>query len=423
MRSLIYATFLLFCTTAFAQNIKDPNKELFYAIFDNDLQRLEAAFVKGADVNAAYHYERYSTECKNWLPAHCAAAVGNIKIIKLLKLKGAKFSELVKTGDCNQEAGVLHFASGYGSNELISYFLSEGLDINTHTENGKSPLFDAIHNNKLETAELLLKKGADPNLLAHDCQSGTFISPLVLSIVEHKNDFFDLLIENTAKIDNKDFYQSPLYHAVNSGNLRAAAVLIQKGADKNIRNTTGETLIGLVKNMNNPHFSYLMEQGKLSEKDAEIIKMAEDESLKKFKLEFKKAPIFELSDIEGDNFKITSFGKKLLLINVWASWCTPCVKEMPSLRDMIKKIKRKDMMVVSVSTDLKLAKLKEFASRNAYPFFYLHDPDAKMRKLFSETVPSTYIISKDGEWIATVEGYMDWDKKEIRNFVEYLANK
>ncbi len=422
MRSLHCACFLLFCNFITAQNSKDPNKELFYAIFDNDLQRLEKAFANGADVNKPYTYERYSEECKNWLPAHSAAAVGNIKIVKLLKSKGAKFTEQIQTG-CDQTAGVLHIASSYGSNEIITYFLSEGLDVNSHCENGKSPLFDAIHNNKLETAELLLKKGADPNLPAFDCNNNLLISPLALSIIEHKNDFFDLLLENGASFISEQFYQSPLYHALMSENLRVTNILLQKSALKSLKNKHIDSLNVLVKKMNNPHFSYLIEHGKLQEKDSEIIKITEDDAFKKFKLEFKKAPDFELSDLEGDNFKLTYFKNKILIINVWASWCAPCKKEMPSLSNLMKKIKRKELMILSVSVDLKVNKLKEFVFNNSYPFFYLHDPTASLRKLYYETIPSTYIIGKDGEWIATVEGYIDWDKKEIRNFLEVLAMK
>jgi peroxiredoxin len=79
--------------------------------------------------------------------------------------------------------------------------------------------------------------------------------------------------------------------------------------------------------------------------------------------------------------------------------------------------------LLAVSIDQKLYKVQDFVKENPYPFVFLHDPDANIRSIFDGVVPATYIINKKGELVARVDGSIDWDKKEIRDFLEYLANE
>jgi peroxiredoxin len=96
---------------------------------------------------------------------------------------------------------------------------------------------------------------------------------------------------------------------------------------------------------------------------------------------------------------------------------------MPTFKEMFKKLNRADMEMLCVSIDQKLIKVQDFVAKNSYPFIFLHDPEAKVRSMFDGAVPATFIINKKGEWVARVEGSTEWDRKEVRTFLQYLADE
>lgn len=408
----------------FAQVPVDANRDLFYAIFDNDYLKAEKALNQGANPNAVYIYERYADECRNWLPAHSAAAIGNLKIMKLLKLKGADFSKQISNGDaCQLSTSPLHIAAGYGSIELLDYLLQEGLPIEIQAADGRTPLFDAVLNGKYEATKFLLEKGANPNHIAKVCTLKMAETPIFSSIVTNRHDLFELLCDKGAKLNDLDLKESPLHRAIRSENLQAAADLIKRGANPMAKNEAGETALDVAKKSENSRFAQLLENGSLLARDKKMLELLSYEDMEKFKLVLKNSPKLTFRDLNGKEVLLSDFKDKLVIVNVWATWCSPCLREMPTFKELLKKLNRKDLILLSVSIDQKLAKLKDFAAKNPYPFTYLHDPEASVRSLFGGFVPATFIIDKKGEWIASVDGSIDWDRKDIRAFLEFLAEE
>jgi peroxiredoxin len=148
-----------------------------------------------------------------------------------------------------------------------------------------------------------------------------------------------------------------------------------------------------------------------------------NDATKKFELLNKKAPLIKFTNLNGNPVSSSSFPGNLLIVNVWATWCKPCIKEMPGFKELLRKMNRPDVKLLAVSIDQKLYKVQDFVKENSFPFVFLHDPDANIRSIFDGVVPATYIINKKGELVARVEGSIEWDKKEIRAFLEYLANE
>lgn len=206
-----------------------------------------------------------------------------------------------------------------------------------------------------------------------------------------------------------------------SQNLQAAASLLERGADPLAKNEAGEIALDLAKKLKNRRFVSLLENGRLSAHDKKMLDLLHPDAMKKFKLVLKDAPALSFSDLNGKELSLSDYKGNLLIVNVWATWCSPCLREMPTFRELLKKINQKNMLLLSISIDQKMAKLKDFVAKNSYPFTYVHDPEAKVRNSFGGMVPFTFIINKKGECIASVEGSIDWDKKEIRAFLEFLA--
>lgn len=404
-----------------AQAPLDPTRDLFYAIFDNSYATVVKSLSLGANPNGVYTYERYSDECINWVPVFSAAAVGNLKILKLLKEKGADLKKIINSVDECSAKSLLHVAATYGSNDIISYLLNdEKIEVDLKAANGKTALFDAVLNDHYETVKLLIDKGANPNIRVKTCTSDAFLSPIHQAIKLQNHKMTELLLD---RIDFADTINiTLLHHAVENENLHAAQLLIEKGADIQVKNQHGQTAQELAKIKQNDILIKILEK-KLDNRERKILEMLRNDATKKFELLNKKAPLIKFTNLNGNPVSSSSFPGNLLIVNIWATWCKPCIKEMPGFKELIRKMNRPDVKLLAVSIDQKLYKVQDFVKENPFPFVFLHDPDANIRSIFDGIVPATYIINKKGELVARVEGSIEWDKKEIRAFLEYLANE
>ena len=424
MRFFLICFFIaVFSFDSMAQVPTDPTRDLFYAIFDNSYGMVEKSLSLGANPNAVYTYERYSDECNNWVPAFSAAAVGNLKILKLLKQKGADLKKIISSADKCAANSLLHIAAAYGSTEILNFLLNEEkIPVDLEAADGRTALFDAVMNDRYETAKLLLEKGANPNKAVKICTQTSLMSPVYFAVEQQNHRMTQLLLDKSSKIEGDSLSKSLLIQAIETENLHAAQILIEKGADLNVKNADGLSALELAKQKQNDILIKVLEN-KLDSREKKILEMLRNDATKKFVLLNKKAPIIKFTNLNGTPVSSASFPGNLLLVNVWATWCGPCIKEMSSFKELLRKMNRPDVKLLAVSIDQKLYKVKDFVEKNPYPFVFLHDPEANIRSIFDGVVPATYIINKKGELVARVEGSSDWDKKEIRAFLEYLANE
>ena len=105
------------------------------------------------------------------------------------------------------------------------------------------------------------------------------------------------------------------------------------------------------------------------------------------------------------------------IINFWASWCAPCIKEMKSLNSLQKKVS--SLRVITISQDKSLDLAKKFFKKNKHEALEKYfDKDKKVLSKFSlRGLPTTFIIDKDYKVFAKVEGIIEWDSK---SFISWL---
>tara|TARA_B100000029_G_scaffold128913_1_gene122481 strand:+ start:4962 stop:5531 length:570 start_codon:yes stop_codon:yes gene_type:complete len=125
---------------------------------------------------------------------------------------------------------------------------------------------------------------------------------------------------------------------------------------------------------------------------------------------------------KGQEVKFSDFKDKILLVNFWATWCTPCIKEMPSL-DRLKSKFDKNFDVIAISIDRDgLEKVTDFFKENNIvnlnKFFDIKNSLAKEMDLFG--IPTSFFINKKGEIIGKYQGDMEWDNETVVKFIEYL---
>ena len=105
------------------------------------------------------------------------------------------------------------------------------------------------------------------------------------------------------------------------------------------------------------------------------------------------------------------------IINFWASWCAPCIKEMKSLNSLQKKIS--SLRVITISQDKSLDLAKKFFKKNKHESLEKYfDKDKKVLSKFSlRGLPTTFIVDKDYKVFAKVEGIIEWDSKLFINWL------
>ena len=105
------------------------------------------------------------------------------------------------------------------------------------------------------------------------------------------------------------------------------------------------------------------------------------------------------------------------ILNFWASWCAPCIKEMKSLNTLQKK--NSDIRVITISQDKELSTSIEFFKKNNYKKLEkYYDKDKNILDTFSiRGLPTTFIANKDLKVFAKVEGIIEWESKEFLNWL------
>lgn len=132
------------------------------------------------------------------------------------------------------------------------------------------------------------------------------------------------------------------------------------------------------------------------------------------------APTFTITTDQGKQITPASFGGKLLVLNFWATWCAPCVQEIPSLNLFQQKYANKGVVVVAISVDKNANKYKSFLQKLPVDFSTARDPEADISAQYGTfQYPETYLI-KDGRVIRKYANAENWTDDSITHFVEGL---
>ena len=133
------------------------------------------------------------------------------------------------------------------------------------------------------------------------------------------------------------------------------------------------------------------------------------------------APGFSLLDRQDKKISLKDFSGKLVVLNFWATWCPPCLAEMPSLEKLYRRFSPAGMAVLAVnhdSSNLRRSKeaVADFAKKVPLSFPVLYDMEGEASNLYGiYTLPQTFIVGRDGRIVAIVPGAQDWTSPEILN--------
>ena len=161
-----------------------------------------------------------------------------------------------------------------------------------------------------------------------------------------------------------------------------------------------------------------------TDKDEGLINEFLKSELENFELSKEKKNISDLifKDHQEKEISFSYFKGKVLLVNFWATWCAPCIKEMPSLDRLKSKIDGNfDVIAISLDRD-GVKKVNDFFNENKITnlekFFDIKNSLAKEMNLLG--VPTSFFVNKEGDLIGYYQGDMEWDNDVVLEFINYL---
>ena len=137
-----------------------------------------------------------------------------------------------------------------------------------------------------------------------------------------------------------------------------------------------------------------------------------------------RAPALDLTDASGRRISLRGYRGRVTLVNFWATWCPPCVEEIPSLNGLAQRYSDETFAVVSVDFRESEQVISDFARRVAIEFPVLLDRDGRTSlawKVFS--FPSSFLIDRDGYVRYSVNSAIDWNTREVWDLVDGLINE
>ena len=137
------------------------------------------------------------------------------------------------------------------------------------------------------------------------------------------------------------------------------------------------------------------------------------------------APNFTLPDLDGKMVSLADYKGKVVLLNIWATWCPPCVEEMPSMEKLYQELKGESFEILAVSIDVSGAKaVLPFMIENKLSFPALTDSKGDMKSLYQTTgVPESFIIDEEGIIVEKVIGPRDWASPDAIRYFRNLIQK
>ena len=131
---------------------------------------------------------------------------------------------------------------------------------------------------------------------------------------------------------------------------------------------------------------------------------------------------FALTDLQGNTVQLSDLRGNVVFINVWATWCQPCIDEMPTIERLYHQLHPRGLEVVAISLDpLGAQVIEPFMRRYRLTFPVLLDVKSEVERLYGTTgVPESFIVDKQGRLVEKVVGPRDWSSPQMLALFERL---
>jgi thiol-disulfide isomerase/thioredoxin len=131
---------------------------------------------------------------------------------------------------------------------------------------------------------------------------------------------------------------------------------------------------------------------------------------------------FVLPDVAGNVVRLSDLRGRPVLINIWATWCSPCRHEMPSMNALYKDYRAKGLALVAIATDAEgKPVVVPFMQAYRLTFPILLDPQNMLgAQLQVPGLPTSYVLDKRGRIVGSQLGAFDWNSRPVRHLLDQL---
>lgn len=146
------------------------------------------------------------------------------------------------------------------------------------------------------------------------------------------------------------------------------------------------------------------------------------------------APAMELPRIDGGDVSLAALRGRPVVVNLWATWCAPCVREMPALQRVYERYRERGLEVVAVAVDDQpgerqpdgriVGLVSQFVEEHGLTFTVAVDPTGETERQFAtEFLPTTVLVDRAGRIRAKEVGARDWDEPPYLDMIEALVKE
>jgi thiol-disulfide isomerase/thioredoxin len=130
---------------------------------------------------------------------------------------------------------------------------------------------------------------------------------------------------------------------------------------------------------------------------------------------------FILKDLNGNKIKLQDLRGKVVFLNFWATWCPSCRLEMPSMEKLHEEFGNQGLVVLAINYREKAEEINAFFKEHRVTFTTLLDEQGRSLELYKAwSLPTTYLINRNGEIVGKLVGHRDWHSEQARVFFRQL---
>ena len=134
--------------------------------------------------------------------------------------------------------------------------------------------------------------------------------------------------------------------------------------------------------------------------------------------------VFDLPDVKGQQHTLNDYHGQVVLVNFWASWCPPCIQEMPVLERLKQALKEQPFEILAVNVGEKKYKVWKFVKLINFGLPVLLDTRKDTFNSWGASVlPTSFLLDKQGRIRYRVQGEIEWDSEDVVALIETLINE
>lgn len=127
-----------------------------------------------------------------------------------------------------------------------------------------------------------------------------------------------------------------------------------------------------------------------------------------------------ITTLNGDKVELSEYGDKVVFLNLWATWCAPCIKEMPSIEAVSRKFG--DKVEFILASNEQIEKIIQFKTKKPFDLNYVF-MNSSPESMGVYALPATFIINRNGEIAFEEKGSRDWNSEESVNLINKILDE